>query len=370
MDQQSPSDPEYPFMLWAMGSCLDIPDGLAPDEDRLVARLAFHRLTGRFYCRARVERPTWCSRKLLFAAWKHHRGTLSYFERQLNAAREITAAAAESGRSVIFIKGFAAYALTGNEAAIRHSNDLDIFAHDLPALRETCRSLGYSGDVIDLHNFSRHEYSLMDGHGLRLELHRYAMFQSYPREAVPGSMCPADHPGHWIQPVSQRGNFDLTYERLLLHAVPGRGAAVGIFVPNAEMSALIACAHEFREHLGRPWWHSNIKLAALAEIRDLCHAPGFDHAAFAEHAARCEAQDAVLYAGHLLEACGVENPLPVPAGASAWALAGRFPQEITPTGCWAEFEQPETLLMGFDADVWMESLGPNTVRAYKKETTV
>ena len=127
------------------------------DEQILLEAVQAHRLAGRFLHRVNEERPNWWTKSLHQALAIEKMQVQANLIRQVKAIREVSAVLADERRPLITVKGFSAYALTGDQRNIRLSIDVDMFAADLDDLRETLLGLGYSEE--DPSKLAPHEFA-------------------------------------------------------------------------------------------------------------------------------------------------------------------------------------------------------------------
>lgn len=143
------------IIKWAVSPMRPAPVVEALDESLLVKMIVHHRILGQMVSHLDIARPPWCPPRLLtgLRIWQHQ--TRRTVQAKIAAAREISQAARQRGLPPpIFVKGFAAYALTADPELMHYSGDLDPFAQDLPALESVLHDLGYTGKRKNTHRYS------------------------------------------------------------------------------------------------------------------------------------------------------------------------------------------------------------------------
>lgn len=334
------------------------------DEENLLQLVAHHRLSGRLLARVRRERPSWCSRTLLFSLWKQQEMVKQQWRAQVTAANELSAAFSTPNEPLIFIKGFSPHALTGDENAIRFSGDLDLFFPDLERLQRTLREKGHpEGEPAFTHEFATLFYN-----GQMLELHRYFPVWSYPPEMTAAAVLPEKNPDWWVQPFSHQSLREIRYEDLRENAVRGvTPETANLFVPSAALTVLILCAHEFKEFIESPFTLRTIKLAAVAEAWELARHPQFDATRFLDLVDQFAGHDAAAFLGYLMEAYCGSNPLPQAAFSPRFNRQTGFPQGLNFFGGWAVLHRPDDLLLPIAMGQVITALGPNQIVAAAAE---
>jgi len=167
---------ELEILKWVAGSSEELPRMRRVDEDRLLELIALHRLSCHFLHRLNQRQPDWCSSRLVAGILSLKAQALSKVQKHLEAAREIHSAVSSNTSPLITIKGFTAYALTGEARHIRYSEDLDLVFGDLGYLWSQMEALGYAGKKHELSN----EYASMFRGEVMVELHRYVEVWPYP----------------------------------------------------------------------------------------------------------------------------------------------------------------------------------------------
>lgn len=349
------------ILCWAAGADVDVSGILSVNAERLLGLISRHKLQVRFAVRAKAERPRWYTRALSIALWQDTRRVRSAVETQILAVQEITQAAQAAGLPPpIPLKGFTAYALTGDDGILRPSVDLDLLAGDADPMIALLTRLGYADTEILVRG---HEAAKMHRSGLVVEVHRYVPVRVYP-DALAACLDGADQPGWSFQTkeVMKEGRAIeyADFPQLTRGVAPGTERFP---LPTPSLAALVLCVHSFRDYVDRggAWLNHPVPLADLADLRDLAARLDFDPAGFRALAERTDARHSVEVAARMLEAWLGDASLPVPAGPpSVFRERDIFPQRVTwDLGVWA-YSGPLENLPVRTWDSVLEALGGAT----------
>jgi hypothetical protein len=180
---------------------------------------------------------------------------------------------------IIAIKGYTAFALTGDPATLRPSGDLDLTCGDLAVLKRTLADVGYQLKGEEM------AYNYIKGRrgDIFIEVHRYCPIYFFSSPMTARDVLPEQNPGHWHQAVTVRCD-SIPYSALRSHAMPAvQKEAEGIVVPDPTMAAFIRCVHTFKHcSFVFPRKIASVPLADLAEIREFVAHPRFDPLTFSK----------------------------------------------------------------------------------------
>lgn len=362
-----------PLFQWICGQGAAPPP--PPCGDRALLRLLLrHRLLPRFGARIRREPPPWCGPRLREAVRRREAEAGERLRRDLNALRELSAAAGAG--PLVVVKGAAAYALTGDPALLPLSADVDLLCADPERLCAAARARGFqetrpgwlpfwrsrgSGGNGDARAGTTwpHELAELTRDGVCLEVHRYYPVLSYPAEVGGADLAPARSPRGWVQRFGEVTAAEMHHEHLLAHSVPGGAAGTGdLRFAGPAASVLVLCAHEFRSAL-RPTGHpgSGVRFGTLANIFALAHHPGFDRAEFAALVDAFAGHDSVRFAGSLLERWFGSDPL----RAGPPARGEPYPGLVSWFGGWAALSTARELLFPPGLEAAVRRLGAEPV---------
>jgi hypothetical protein len=363
---------ELNILKWAAGAPIDLPPMrgvkddrvlgmLGVDEERLHRLLVKHRLAPRFVHRCVRERPGWCSRNLLGALMAEDMRARRQRAIQLDAMREITQAIPEPECRPIAMKGYAAYALTGDNRHVHYSEDIDLYVEDLESFNETLIGLGYRPEGMP----SAHEFSKMRRGDVMIEPHRYFRVWQYPPGVVEADLVPMRYPGIWNQSFAPHTETRITYDDMRANSLCGTAPGTeDLLVPTPAMSIVALCAHEFWAHVRFEYRGVPVYLATIAYIHDLALHPLFDETAFGEIVKRLQAQDAVAFAGHMLQAVYGYNPLRRFRRRKRRAERDGYPVILHPQGIWASLNTADELIVPRNmGDTLLNKVGTTRITA-------
>lgn len=255
------------------------------DAERLLARIAEHRLMGR----CRRLRPALEARgypgELMTSIDTLCRASESEFRRNGAAVEGVYRALGE-GLGVM-IKGFSSFLLTGDDATLR-CGDVDLVVPDGNPVIAHLLSTGYAQTRAPF----MHELGEFTRDGVEFDLQRGFPVSRYPH-GKSGLGDRAITPWGLVQ-ACEIGFDDLRRARVAVSTDGGR-----LWVPSLEMAVLIAAAHAFMNytnvwsisHRKKAW----LRLAELADIREMALAPGFSRARFKRLVERFRAHDVVAW---------------------------------------------------------------------------
>lgn len=362
-----------PLFQWICGQGAAPP--APPCGDRALLRLLLHhRLLPRFGARIRREPPPWCGPRLREAVRLREVEAGERLRRDLDALRELSAAA-DAGPLVV-VKGATAYALTGDPALLSLSADVDLLCADPEGLCAAARARGFhetrsagppfwrargpggNGDARAGPTWP-HDLAELTRDGVCLEVHRHYPVLSYPAGVDGADLAPARSPRGWAQRFGEVTAAEMRHEHLLPHSVPGGVPGTGdLRFAGPAASVLVLCAHELRGSL-RPPGHpgSGVRFGTLANIFDLAHHPGFDRAEFAALVDAFAGHDSVRFAGSLLERWFGSDPL----RAGAPARGEPYPRLVSWFGGWAALSTARELLFVPGLETSVRRLGAEPV---------
>lgn len=363
---------EIEVVKWAAGAVHKPIQNEMVNEEKLFSLLAHHRLTSRFFCCISQERPAWCNRKMHIRAWKAHSQARESMRRQVQAVREVCASLAPSGQPLIVLKGYSTYALTGENHNIRWSCDIDVCFSDLEMLWDALVHLGYVGE----RRVFSHEFSTVSKRGVSIEVHHYFPVPILPREVIASDMSPLMNPGVWKQEFANViGGSRIGYEDLAKNLIQATTPEMeGLAVLHPSMNVFISCAHLFRDYHEPTFCRRDpVRLAELADVRDLLRHPQFDEQRLLCLADQFNGHDAVEFTGRLLQTYFSTDSLTASSLRSMPKQNKKsftFPHLLTWHGCWANRATPhgtDDLLVPSDLRALIDSLGTNTVVASESE---
>ena len=299
---------ELDILKWAAGSVNPIPEIYALDVNSLLEATSYHRLAGRLLRRLRREPQRWANRALT-AELTAMQSQIEYdVQEQIEATREINAAYTSSNQSLITIKGFSSYALTGDPDMVRWSNDIDVLCSDPTILIDTLLRLGYKHDRLAA---TAHQFADMGRGGLSIDAHNYFPVYGFPSQMSSSDFVPEQNPGVWNQTVSPQP-FQVQYSDIVEHSTFGVLPEIStLALPDPTMAVFLVCAHAFRNpFVGLPTKDGMVILAELAEVGELARHPGFQEKSFLEIIERFGGYDSVSFVGALVEEYFGFNPFP------------------------------------------------------------
>ena len=350
---------------WAVGPRCPAPAIGALDIEAVMELATYHRIEARLLARLETDRPAWCPARLLTRLRLRQHWVRQQAGAQMQAAREMSRAMRARGlQPPIFVKGFAAYALTARADGLHFSGDLDPFAEDLPAFWEVLHGLGYSGK-----RKHTHEWAKLHRNRITLDIHQSFPMAAYPPEvrALPPELLESRRNlGRWSLPAPLPGLTEsaepLCWEDLAIEAMPG--AAEGteeLLFPSPTLLCLIHCAHCFRNCVTRlHYMDPRFRLCELFCISDLSQMPGFDADRFAALVDHYAAHDSVRLINTLAQAFLGARVLPErkPADGSEWV----FPEHLI-YGGWVTLQRTEDLLWKRGIDQMLHELDANIAPA-------
>ncbi len=356
-------------LKWAVSINRPAPpmDGL--DEDALVEMAQYHCILQPLLSRLESARLPDCPPRLRTRLRVLQHQIRRHTYERMAAAREITRAMRTHGQSPpIFIKGFSAYALTGDPNLLHFSGDLDPFAEDLPTLWDTAYALGYTG-----HRKNTHEWAKLMRAGVTLDVHQYYPVLSYPNDVRTAPAWELDaslNPGQWHLPTRA---LDLVPSGELIRwpdlrngAVPGvADGTQDLLFPSPALLCLIHCTHCFRISVTR-LHHMNplggFRLYELLSIYSLARLPNFDAEEFQALAVRFSAQDAVRLVNTLAEAFLGTAALPEHRSLAADGCPAIFPEHLI-YGGWVSLQQTDDWLLMRGIEQMLDQLGASAASA-------
>ena len=316
---------ELDILKWAAGSDR-APKTPANSVDRRLLLFATkeHRLQGRLLSRLERAPQRWAD-KVLVGLLRATSSQVQERARQHNQAiREIARAYRQYSsfeRPLIIIKGQSAYRLIGDASVVRWSRDLDIVCDDPAQLAKVLSSLGYA----DGHEPKSYSFTELRRGRVIVDIHRYYPVYTLSADFA-ASIDPAQNPKVWLQSVDVRIN-QINYSDLQERSVPLTTVDGHVAIPDPNMTALIACAHAFRDCLHLvPRKFAAARLAELCEIRELIRHPGFAAETFLEIVERFGADSAVQFIAGLLLSYfgGVTLPKRPSRSRDGQIMLGRF----------------------------------------------
>ncbi len=300
---------ELDILKWAAGAITPLPRLDNVDQDLILECVREHRLEGRLLRRLKSETQPWAGQALLNELEARQSTSERRVKLQIESMKEIHCDYSLSGQTVIAIKGYTAYFLLGELAALRASWDVDILCSNTSGMRETLTRLGYEwrpNESVDEHHGSPRAY----GRDLDVDTYDFIPVWRYPKEATVENLDPRLNPGVWDQ-VTHPLHSEISVADLLEYSVIGRGPEAGsLIVPDPAMAILIVCTHLFADFLRRfPRRLATLPLVHLAEICELSKHPSFDQQRFASLVRRFNALESVEFASRLLTSAMGYNPL-------------------------------------------------------------
>ena len=355
------------ILKWAVRSGLPAPAFEAMDQDVLIDLTTYHRIEARLLARLASARPAGCPASLLTRLRIRQHQVRLHTEERIDAAREMSHAMRARGLPPpIFVKGFAAYALTANPDGLHYSGDLDPFAGDLPAFWDGLHDLGYIGKRKDTH-----EWAKLQRDGITLDIHQYFPMLAYPPEVrdLPAERLEArQNLGHWQLPAPASGLVDsaepIRWGDLSPAAVSGRAPGTEeLLFPSPTLLCLIHCAHCFRSSVTRLHYmdpRGGFRLYELLSICELARLPGFDAKQFISLVDRYAAHDSVRLINTLTASFLGARVLPEcdPAGEDAET----FPEQLI-YGGWVSLQRTEDWLWRRGIEQMLDQMDANVISA-------
>jgi hypothetical protein len=289
------------ILRWAAGANVGLPFLQGSSSDlllelmgvsvrELTTLLQEHRLTQRFLHRVTYEQPAWCGPELIKYLTRENEQTQSRLSKQIGTLNEVIVAlqTAEGNAmaSLVLIKGYSLFALTGQPQHQRYAGDLDVFVEDAELLWQVLHHLGFEGK-----RHYTYEFGKARRNDVVVDVHNFYPVPSYP--------TPREHRGKLPATFTESSHCQVTalpYSEVRKYSVPGRTALTqSVLIPQPSMMALVLTAHSFRNYVQRPHYNSanlGIRLGELSDIVELYHHPDFDKSLFAQLTQRYQAQDA------------------------------------------------------------------------------
>lgn len=313
-------------LVWATGASDDLPAKLElseRDEERLLWLVDAHGLVARFG--ARLDRDGTAFDLRLRAAARDLRADLERRVKEHAAAVCELAAAAGDERGLIVLKGMAAYFATGRREMMR-CGDVDLLARPGLPVEATLLELGYRRT----REAFMHELGEFTRESTEIDVHEHFPVYRYSDGLRAADLRPRTHPGTWRQ-SGDLEKLPVTHARALDAARLSRQPGVAsVQVPCPELQAVVLCAHGFMNytnlwsisHREKPY----IRLAELADVRDLASHPAFDFARFSMLVDHLGASDAVAWAQAAGRAVLGSSPLPAAVAPVPSLDSARFPR--------------------------------------------
>lgn len=356
------------ILKWTVAADRPAPVMAAVDEEILVELALHHRLVQRLSARLDCARPAWCPPRLRTRLRVLRHQAREHTRERMSAAREICHAMAAQGlHPPLFVKGFAAYALTADPENLHFSGDMDTFAEDLPAFWNVLHGLGYAGKRKDTH-----EWAKLRRGAITLDVHQYFPVLSYPdavRAAPAGELEAWRNPGRWRLPTAASDLMPrverIRWEDLIAGAARGATEETKeLLFPSPTLLCLIHAVHCFRNCVTRLHYLDPLggfRLGELRSIFDLAHLPGFDAEQFRVLARRFAAPDAVRLVNVFAQAFLGKAALPE-ADAKAGELS-LFPEHLL-SGGWVSLQQTDDWLLRRDIGQMLGQLDASVVPAH------
>lgn len=285
---------EAEILMWAAGSVRGLPTSTVVNERLLIDAVCQHGLAGRLIERLNyVPAPSWATNSLLERLRREQAVINERLQALLEAAADMMRAwpIRRSSQPIIFIKGFNAYALTGNRAHLRLMRDVDVVVSDPQRFRNALLRIGYEEGF----NKMPHEFVTLTG-SFDVDVHKFFPVWRYPESSA--RLVPSRQPDRW-RPQGWMANRQIRYEDLLANAVTGSVPETrNMTIPGPTMAALIRSAHMFKRYVEVPAYlpFAKIRLAEVAEIAELCSHPGFDERLFRQLVLQFSAFDVTRFA--------------------------------------------------------------------------
>ena len=300
---------EIDILKWAAGANNVPPPISSVDEEFLLFATRKHRMAGYFLRRLQMAPQPWANLGLLTKLRALHDKTGHITQDNLSAVREINEVYFPRYKHpAIPMKGFSAYALTGDPATMRPSLDIDITSNDLEGLKLTLSNLGY--DVYSLRD--GYNYAKMIRGNNFVEIHSYFPLYGFSEPIDAAEVVPERNPRVWKQSTTM-SSWEIRYADILAHS---KSVAIDrpiedIIVPDTNMTVFIRCAHTFK-HLSLllPREVAALPLYDIAEICYLTKHPSFRPDSFLQLVDRFNAHYQVHFVAQLLEKYLGFNPLP------------------------------------------------------------
>ena len=314
------------ILAWAAGAPGDI-DATELDqrnEERLLSLIDAHGLGARFAARLDLDGARLgpgvhdAARELRSAVHQH-------LMENAAAVAELSVALGDA-RGLVVLKGMAAYQLTRRPELMRRG-DVDVLVAGELAVEATLRDLGYRRTRPPF----LHELGEFTRGTTEIDLHEFFPVYAYTSGLLETDLRPDRHPGTWRQ-GSDAAARRVTYYRAMEGAREGRPAETpGVLVPGPELQVVVLCGHAFMNYMNL-WSISHrykpyVRLAELADVRDLVRDSNFDRARFSALVDELDAHDAVSWTAAAGQALLGSSPFPANVAVEAPALDGsRFPR--------------------------------------------
>jgi len=225
-----------------------------------------HRVIWRVWKRLGDNPENYKDRDVLNALRQRAQGVRVHFEKQIDAIREIAAHLGSADTPLVVVKGPSAYCITKDPMHIRRSNDIDLLFHDTDLLTEALLDLGY----IQVGSPADHEVGQYCRGKVRVDVHKYFPVYAYDNSTGSNSRrIVAVRPHRHVSEVTYQ---DITSQ----FAAPGVSPDEAWVVPNATMSAFIACAHAYGNYEDALYSRRMVRLWELLELFDLFRHESFN----------------------------------------------------------------------------------------------
>ena len=268
------------------------------NTDALLRLAVRHRVVGLFHARLQAELPPGLPRLFLAGLRFVRHEQEKRFREQITSAQTFAERFGTPDAPIIFLKGFGAYALTGDEARRRPVGDFDVIAPDSAESYETLLANNFYGK----RHFT-HEYGKLSDGAATIDLHDYFPVRGYPAtgwNADAVTALPETFTRHELPDLSPDfAESAIRYADLLAYSRRGVAPGTeGLTFPAPEMACLLLRAHAFRDATVTLHYMADESLLCLGELADadaLARLPDFDAALFAELVSRFNGADSVSW---------------------------------------------------------------------------
>lgn len=296
---------EKEIIQWILGIKKSISETtlLSIDVEKLSAFLKEHKLTNRFFLQMNKINEF---SKYVIKFQNEWLKSKEKYERQLGAFRHINNKLNKE-KPLILIKGFSAFAITGELELLKSSSDLDVFYFDENKLEIRLKEMNY----VEFGLPSEHEYlNLVKKEGnffIIFDVHKYYPVYNYPEGLEKKDLELNRNSRDWKQYFSSceaeiKVKKKIFYEDILKYSKKGITAETKeFFFPTVEMTIILLCCSMFKDFLYEPYKFPNIKLVDLATIRGLSMHKSYNHEKLINLIEEFEAFDAVSFINILLK---------------------------------------------------------------------
>ena len=279
------------------------------DPERFLGALWWHRLEGRLVKRMESTPSFQLDAGIKAEVIRLWTRVQHRVDQQFRALEEIVDAYYSSDPAaspLVMIKGQTAYRLIGDRSLKRWSADIDILADNPDRLTTLLEELGYT-TYIEAKGYLH--ATLIRADIGDIDVHRFFQVSGFDGEVSLADFDPSRNPHLWSQSIGVR-RHPITYRDVIESGISLSVSNRDVVIPNHSLAALIACSHTFTN--AQSMVSPRIRLAELAEIKELTEAPEFDIDQFLAYVDRFDAYNPLQLTANLLKSIFGRPCVPIP----------------------------------------------------------